>query len=400
MDVMVVGNGFDIAHGLPTRYSDFLYVVSRIIKEHNLYPGRSWYQFVESFRLDDMDKVMALIDKESGCHNEADLMMDEMQDDIRQLIDKHKDVINKNDWLRYFIWIYAGLANIKEFDSWIDFETELGDCLVKLYSKINKPFLQGNAVIDVKCFDYETRCYKTEHFPFVFSSKVVAEPCWDRTYLLEWTYDCLFQQLLDLSELLRDYLRIVEKFYSFKPIASRRKFPWFCSDNTELEIAVSFNYTNIIADYVGPGFVMYVNGELSDGDDERLILGIEENSICSEDPAIRKYIHRFFKSEQRVECDYHYVYFEAFKTIGVDLKENIVLHIVEHSLHMNDAKVIRSILKHPCVDKVIVYYYSGSDKREKIARLNDLLGDKDFFECVNNTIEKPFIELVHTDSLV
>ena len=39
MNILVIGNGFDLAHGLPTKYTDFLYfcnVVKEIIKGNKL----------------------------------------------------------------------------------------------------------------------------------------------------------------------------------------------------------------------------------------------------------------------------------------------------------------------------------------------------------------------------
>ncbi|MFJ7841289.1 AbiH family protein [Lysinibacillus sphaericus] len=34
MDLIIIGNGFDIAHGLKTRYSDFLNYLLKLEKSH------------------------------------------------------------------------------------------------------------------------------------------------------------------------------------------------------------------------------------------------------------------------------------------------------------------------------------------------------------------------------
>lgn len=33
--VLIVGNGFDLAHGMPTKYTDFLYFVSLSLRFYN-----------------------------------------------------------------------------------------------------------------------------------------------------------------------------------------------------------------------------------------------------------------------------------------------------------------------------------------------------------------------------
>ena len=39
MNILLIGNGFDLAHGLPTKYTDFLEFVKmiKIIKEKNIF---------------------------------------------------------------------------------------------------------------------------------------------------------------------------------------------------------------------------------------------------------------------------------------------------------------------------------------------------------------------------
>lgn len=32
MNILIIGNGFDIAHGLPTRYKDFLGIMNRVLR--------------------------------------------------------------------------------------------------------------------------------------------------------------------------------------------------------------------------------------------------------------------------------------------------------------------------------------------------------------------------------
>lgn len=89
--ILIIGNGFDLAHKLPTRYNDFLYFCcKRINKNFNYNP--------DNLRV--ADSVNSIFQNAYG-----------------NIFD---DKIRNNSWISYFIRIYD-----ENRINWIDFETEI-----------------------------------------------------------------------------------------------------------------------------------------------------------------------------------------------------------------------------------------------------------------------------------
>ena len=107
MEILVLGNGFDLAHKLPTQYRDFLH-------------------FVEVIKL-----VVEGITLEKINLEKINLKVKQMiQDDIQNSnlpIDVWKDLVKENLWIDYFT---ENEGYIKE--NWIDFESEISKVIQNL----------------------------------------------------------------------------------------------------------------------------------------------------------------------------------------------------------------------------------------------------------------------------
>lgn len=131
MNILVIGNGFDLAHGLPTNYSDFL-TFCRMIKEvysieQNGNENQVWddlgielKQAKNTERFKKLFFQMYSISHESENCIKTDTNYDEFYENIKD-----------NAWLEYFLnrSSYRG-------DNWIDLETEMSEvieALVKTY---------------------------------------------------------------------------------------------------------------------------------------------------------------------------------------------------------------------------------------------------------------------------
>lgn len=108
MNILVIGNGFDWAHGLPTRYTDFL-------------------DFVESFEnIINSELIMAsggLLNTTKTKYKYLDwLIFSEAS-----LSKEFGELIDSNIWVEYF------LSNSKYArDGWIDFECEISKVIKSL----------------------------------------------------------------------------------------------------------------------------------------------------------------------------------------------------------------------------------------------------------------------------
>ena len=110
MNILVIGNGFDIAHGLPTGYKDFLLFVSIF---QNL---SSNVVFAPSCEKEEKMLVfLKTLKEKSANHDESATAI---WNELNKLIDK-------NIWVSYFQKI-----NAKE--RWVDFEQEISKVIQAL----------------------------------------------------------------------------------------------------------------------------------------------------------------------------------------------------------------------------------------------------------------------------
>lgn len=100
MNILVIGNGFDLAHGLPTRYTDFLEFVKEFIHFNTeIFPNLLFWSFYG-----EENKMQEFIKK---WHRNP-------------YYEEFKKNIESNIWIDYFI---GKKDKIKE--NWIDFEKEI-----------------------------------------------------------------------------------------------------------------------------------------------------------------------------------------------------------------------------------------------------------------------------------
>lgn len=91
MNILVIGNGFDIAHGLPTSYQEFLRFASEI------------------------DDVCVRLQKMEQALRKSTVIANEIE-----------ALVNDNYWINYFM----RTSNCGE--NWIDFETEISKVIQRL----------------------------------------------------------------------------------------------------------------------------------------------------------------------------------------------------------------------------------------------------------------------------
>lgn len=100
MNILVIGNGFDLAHGMPTRYTDFLEFVKEFIYFNTeIFPNLLFWSFYG-----EENKMQEFIKK---WHRNP-------------YYEEFKKNIESNIWIDYFI---GKKDKIKE--NWIDFEKEI-----------------------------------------------------------------------------------------------------------------------------------------------------------------------------------------------------------------------------------------------------------------------------------
>ena len=117
MNILIVGNGFDLAHGLPTKYADFLKFIDFFYK-HKAQESSG----LELIAGEDINCYKYFTDL---FNSKQDSEFDQyLYDQSRKTIHELSDLCKDNAWIKYFSEVYKSREQ-KGKDGWIDFEGEI-----------------------------------------------------------------------------------------------------------------------------------------------------------------------------------------------------------------------------------------------------------------------------------
>lgn len=103
MNILVIGNGFDLAHGLPTTYKDFLAFTDEFIKYEKNYLDGSHVFSEETVKFEEYFWDLIVTRRDYGEDKDAEKLINEL-----------KELIQDNMWLKHF-------HNVQIKNGWIDF---------------------------------------------------------------------------------------------------------------------------------------------------------------------------------------------------------------------------------------------------------------------------------------
>ncbi len=247
--VLILGNGFDLAHGLPTRYSGFLKFCNGIIfKKENTIKNyiRLWF---EQYNVTVEDDVHL-----TSYYEKVNLIY---------------EYIFANVWYKYFTKLIKGDGKTSiEGENWIDFEAEIRYIIetIDVYTK-NITYLYGDIVNEMDSDKIE--------YPFkiqVFNSCLK----YDKDYSVKEIREILYNDLKKLIQALEFYLLLVEGI----PIKLKSEDILRYNYN----YIINFNYThtynlnkyyNIFQIDDVPTEIFYIHGETGKKPNN-MVLGIDE----------------------------------------------------------------------------------------------------------------------------
>lgn len=172
MNILVIGNGFDLAHEMPTRYSNFLdFMTLYIIKnypdwqgwgENNFYDANNHFNHYNSILLN----VSRKISENSQVHT----LFDKCEENFKELLLKESSLDNfyENSFLRYCLSSYCYKQSFDSEFNWVDIENEISHFLKKLQDKtftksslnstpVLLPYLQSDETVTTITFFYSNR---------------------------------------------------------------------------------------------------------------------------------------------------------------------------------------------------------------------------------------------------
>ena len=386
MNILVIGNGFDLAHDLPTRYRDFLKfttVFEECLKKEN----DGDVDWVSGEELEIKQYLRILFDKK---YDNAKVPNQE-REDAKKIIAELDDLIRSNVWLKYF-----NEVQIKE--GWIDFESEI--------SKIIQALDGARQTIDEQIQQGKGKAKMTQSQLNILSpiiskdgtllkcDSIFFEPR-AITYAKKQLFDDLNRLIRCLEIYLCDYVGNIE---------IKKKHP----DIEALPIidkVLSFNYTNTYEKlYIKNPYVEYdyIHGRAKIGnivDSNNMVLGIDEylkGDARNENIEFIEFKKFFQRIHKETGCLYRNwvddiksngsisetiaIYKEQDKTIRETMQVDFhKMFFFGHSLDVTDKDVIRDLILSDKV-KTTIFYRNKSDYGQKITNLVKIIGQDELIK--------------------
>lgn len=385
MNILVVGNGFDIAHFLPTRYTDFLEVAKRArndfmpesfgdrpIEKQNEFGERLVCNDV-SITNDNLPQTAVMkvslnfleyfIECVSQRWTKGDIGKPSSIDHAKFLecalslfnkktneLDKYNTawrsvLTGKNVWMEYF------QAKTLFGDGWVDFEREIKSVVSDIEKKFkNNDEFQGK--------------YNTPLWPKgLCTEKFTILPTNLRKNISIMSME---KDLHTFTVCLEFYLMLIDHIKEMWP-----GFPRSVSTpikDIKFDGLLSFNYTHTYENFYNSEMndrdKEYIHGECGDnnlviGFDDTLNEGVENTKLLC--VGFKKYFQRvLFRTGMK--------YKKWFK----NSKDKCTVYIFGHSLDTTDKDVLSYVMEH--AKKTVVFYHDEKSHREKIVNAIKIIG--------------------------
>ena len=112
MNILVIGNGFDIEHGIPSSYKNFLDFIRAYIRV---------YEYRDSLDMIDENNFQYELCKISSKYKNPSLLLQKMQES-KSIEREFGDVVSNNCWVQYF---FDRTSRLGGKYNWVDFEAEI-----------------------------------------------------------------------------------------------------------------------------------------------------------------------------------------------------------------------------------------------------------------------------------
>jgi hypothetical protein len=371
--ILIVGNGFDIAHELKTSYKDFLDFIDEVGNahfhqlEHNPTYKKDVSQYnvalftaLKKFAQSSLTKYQNInVEQYDGEKDETIkelIRRIELKDDEAARWNSALKLAEENLWVKYF---QKKLTDKKmKGENWIDFESEIAD-IVRLLEL--KPMRRVQTISTYERFS-SINVFLQE---LDAGKSVTTETKGEFIKNLE-------KDLISLMDMMEFYFLLVDELTSKKPLNVIQKI--------HPNYLLSFNYThtlfntyniNIQADHID-----FIHGEVHKGN---LVLGTEET--LSEE-----------HSSEDVSCIFFKKYFQrVHNRTGLNYKDWFSRNtnrkkvcIFGHSLDVTDRDVLNYVIMNERCKLVEIYYHNENQYRQGITNLIKIIGKETLIREVGN----------------
>ena len=337
MNILIVGNGFDLAHGLPTRYSDYVQQISEEL-DFKQYLGDRYEIDSESYHL---------------------------------FIKVKKSILFKY------------IENRCE-DGWVDFENELRvivDDTSSFEKHLSRHSKKDNDGLYKELLFWDSRVVKAKSsfLQMILDSK--GKGPWSGNEFSQVENE-IIQQIFDFISLFKKYIVWVNT------VELPKKSPISLIDKIKPDHFLSFNYTPTFlklyssASTLSQKNICYVHGRLDEDSNAPIVMGVGSDFYNAD---LNEYFLKTFKFYQRYKYCTDLNFLNWFKEIRVEYSwtpssqadEEFNVYIYGHSLDPTDKDILLPFFETENAN-IVVYYFDENSRFSLEKNLLKILGQDTF----------------------
>lgn len=348
MNVLVIGNGFDLTHGLPTRYDDFLTFIDEFIK----------YRVTNECNFKFLDYFKSLNKTNSSLYEEID------------------ELIDDNRWFNYFSTLRENKMLLNK-QTWIDFESEISKVIKTIDEYRNK-------LISEKVFENEQKqideySFDVLHYILEKKEKINKIDC---LLSLENIRELKDELIADLNRFIRCLEIYLDNYVRLNYFDKLNKIKFI--ESLEIDKLLTFNYTNTYEYVYGKSNLNfdYIHGRadtLHNLNSCNLVLGIDEYLDENEKNSniefiqFKKFFQRIYKGTGCLYKDWIKFYTEQ-KIKTPKLTHELNLYFIGHSLDVTDKDILKELILCDGANTTI-YYHNQEALGRMISNLVKVIGE-------------------------
>ena len=390
MNLLVVGNGFDLEHGLPTQYKDFLdFIYGFKILINGGYKNNGLIEFErkvingENSYIDDVNNRKKEPRKFNECvknmllHEDAFTIKGFEEWSNQEHIKNLQSYCDDNVWIEYFVD-----KRDKEKKTWIDFESEISEVIQSLdYMRKYRIKAKENtsAYCNEKYFNMEEKIYKLLNRGRIYNNINSL----DHEEYKKIVIERLKEDLNRLICALEIYLYVYVNSVDIKTMAPDIK-------NVEIDKVLSFNYTDTYRKTYLKNhskFIKYhyIHGQANlEEKKNNMVIGIDEyldDDLVNKETnfiAFKKYFQRIYK---KTGSEYK----SWLKSMNKSDEHNNI-YFFGHSLDVTDKDVIEElIIESNKKTDITIFYYNEEAYESQIANLVKVIGKDELIKRVSRS---------------
>ncbi len=403
MNILVLGNGFDLAHGLPTSYINFLEFCEKVMPIYNGMDIQLYISYKSNFLSDwkiNNEIKDFLEDAYKSRKKENNIIYTKYPE-----LDELYSLIENNIWFYYF-----KKCDKHGKENWIDFENEI--------SKVIKSITQVMEEFEISLYSEELNYMDGNSYPGIdsvyYNILNIMRKC-KKGILYKFIYLEIKNYLLDdlncLTRALEIYLtKVIGKIETGK-VSSDIEFIAGPSTNV-----LNFNYTDTYfrkySIYNDETKIDYIHGKADINNTiktNNMVLGIDEylskkkRNSDTDFIAFKKYYQRIFKGTGCKYKDWLDIMYEDYKKRQIKLEKRVMetsgffskkqikkqvkkeylnehnLYIFGHSLDVTDKDILRDLILNNILHTTI-FYHSKEELGKKIANLVKVIGQDELIK--------------------